>query len=111
MRKYNLLCVLNGSLDDEQVSAAMQQITSIIHESGGKAGSWETIGRKSLAGNFRKKKNMATGYFVVNKVEVPVDKLQDLNWNLKHYEPLIRFMFNNPPKEKSDSKQEEMVTA
>lgn len=90
MKNYELLTILKPNLDSEEVDKVVAKLHEEIVEMGGKILSSEKIGRKKLAFDVQ---NFRDGFFVTTLLNVPADKVAELNRSLRLNENVIRIMF------------------
>ena len=86
MRDYELLFVLDPSLDEEQKEALVETVKSIIN-AGGEAGEADVWGERKLAYNINKK---STGYYVVLPFKADAELPKELDRRLRINENVMR---------------------
>ena len=86
MRDYELLFVLDPSLDEEQKATLIETVKSIIN-AGGEAGEADVWGDKKLAYNINKK---STGYYVVLPFKADAELPKELDRRLRINENVMR---------------------
>ncbi|HID85895.1 MAG TPA: 30S ribosomal protein S6 [Anaerolineae bacterium] len=102
MREYELVLVVHPELDDEGVNAVVDQVRSVITDSGGEvtlmgqltdgsgqiapAESWK---RRKLAYPIQK---LREGYYVVMRTQVEKETLDELDRHLKLNEAVLRHL-------------------
>ena len=86
MRDYELLFVLDPSLDEEQKAALIETVKSII-TAGGEAGEADVWGERKLAYSINKK---STGYYVVMPFKADAELPKELDRRLRINENVMR---------------------
>ena len=86
MRDYELLFVLDPSLDEEQKATLIETVKSVIN-AGGEAGEADVWGDKKLAYNINKK---STGYYVVLPFKADAELPKELDRRLRINENVMR---------------------
>ena len=86
MRDYELLFVLDPSLDEEQKDALIETVKSVIN-AGGEAGEADVWGERKLAYSINKK---STGYYVVMPFKADAELPKELDRRLRINENVIR---------------------
>ncbi len=89
MNKYELLVVLNGMLEDDERSAAMERVTGYITRFGGNVTNVDDWGKKRLAYEIQK---MSEAYYVIVSFEAPLDAPAQIESNIRIMEQVIRFL-------------------
>ena len=89
MNKYELLIVLNGNLEDDARSAAMERIYSYITRFGGNVTKVDEWGKKKLAYEIQK---MTEAYYYIVDFEAPLDAPAQIENNVRIMEQVIRFL-------------------
>ena len=87
MRDYELLFVLDPSLDEEQKANLVETAKSVINNGGGEAGEADVWGEKKLAYNINKK---STGYYVVLPFKADAELPKELDRRLRINENVMR---------------------
>jgi small subunit ribosomal protein S6 len=87
MRDYELLFVLDPSLDEEQKATLIETVKSVISNEGGEAGEPDVWGDKKLAYNINKK---STGYYVVLPFKADAELPKELDRRLRINENVMR---------------------
>ena len=90
MKNYELLTILKPNLDSEEVDKVVEKLHADIVDMGGKILSSDKIGRKKLAFDVQ---NFRDGFFVTTILNVPAERVAELNRNLRLNENVIRIMF------------------
>ena len=88
MRDYELLFVLDPSLDEETKANLIETVKSVIN-AGGEAGEADVWGERRLAYSINKKN---TGYYVVLPFKAEADLPKELDRRLKISDHVIRHM-------------------
>ena len=86
MRDYELLFVLDPSLDEETKANLIETVKSVIN-AGGEAGEADVWGDRKLAYNINKKN---TGYYVVIPFKAEADLPKELDRRLRINENVMR---------------------
>jgi small subunit ribosomal protein S6 len=86
MRDYELLFVLDPSLDEEQKDALIETVKSVIN-AGGEAGEADAWGERKLAYSINKK---STGYYVVMPFKADAELPKELDRRLRINENVMR---------------------
>ena len=86
MRDYELLFVLDPSLDEEAKASLVERIKDVIN-AGGEAGEADVWGDRRLAYNINKKN---TGYYVVIPFKAEADLPKELDRRLRINENVMR---------------------
>lgn len=86
MRDYELLFVLDPTLDEEQKSAIIETVKTVIN-AGGEAGEADVWGERRLAYNINKK---STGYYVVMPFKADAELPKELDRRLRINENVMR---------------------
>jgi len=89
MIKYELVIVLNGTLEDEARSAAMEKVTEYITRVGGVVSNIDDWGKKRLAYEIQK---MNEAFYYIVAFEAPLDAPQQIEENVRIMEQVIRFL-------------------
>ena len=89
MQKYELVVVLNGNLEDEARSAAMERVYGYITRFGGTVANVDEWGKRKLAYEIQKM-NEAFYYFV--KFESDSECPAKVENAIRIMEPVIRFL-------------------
>lgn len=86
MRDYELLFVLDPSLDEETKANLVETVKSVIN-AGGEAGEADVWGERKLAYNINKK---STGYYVVVPFKAEAELPKELDRRLRINENVMR---------------------
>jgi small subunit ribosomal protein S6 len=89
MNKYELVVVLNGNLEDDARSAAMERVTGYITRFGGTVTNVDDWGKKRLAYEIQK---MNEAFYYVVTFEAPLDAPAQIEDNIRIMEQVIRFL-------------------
>ena len=89
MQKYELVVVLNGSLEDDERSAAMEKVTGYITRFGGNITNVDDWGKKKLAYEIQK---MSEAYYTVVTFEAPLEAPAQIEENIRIMEQVVRFL-------------------
>ena len=90
MKNYELMVVFKPNLDTEEVNVAVEKLSAVATELGGKFESVEKTGRKKLAyevAGFR------DGFFATVVVSLPENQVAEFRRQLKLSDSVIRTMF------------------
>lgn len=90
MKKYELLSVIKPNLDNDEADKVVQKVEETIQNLGGSVTNTDKMGRKKLAFDV---KGYRDSYFVVQKMNLPEDKVVELKRQVKLNENIIRTMF------------------
>ncbi|MBR6406640.1 MAG: 30S ribosomal protein S6 [Lachnospiraceae bacterium] len=89
MQKYELVVVLNGSLEDDERSAAMERVSGYITRFGGNITNVDDWGKKKLAYEIQK---MSEAYYTVVTFEAPLEAPAQIEENIRIMEQVVRFL-------------------
>ena len=89
MNKYELVVVLNGSLEDDERSAAMERVNGYITRFGGNVTKVDEWGKKKLAYEIQK---MSEAFYNIVYFEAPQDAPAQIEDNIRIMEQVIRFL-------------------
>ena len=89
MQKYELVVVLNGSLEDDERSAAMERVSGYITRFGGNITNVDDWGKKKLAYEIQK---MSEAYYTVVDFEAPLEAPAQIEENIRIMEQVVRFL-------------------
>lgn len=90
MKNYELMVVFKPNLDTEEVGAAIDKLSSVVADLGGKVENVEKTGRKKLAyevAGFR------DGFFATIVVALPETQVSEFKRQLRLTDSVIRTMF------------------
>lgn len=90
MKSYELLLMIKPNIDSEEVQAIVGKIAESIENLSGKVLDTDFMGRKKLAYDI---KNFRDAYMAVLKVELPAEKVAELNRQMRLNENVLRMMF------------------
>ena len=89
MNKYELVIVLNGNLEDDARSAAMEKVNNYITRFGGVVTGTDDWGKKKLAYEIQK---MNEAFYQIVKFEAPADAPAQIESKVRIMEQVIRFL-------------------
>ena len=89
MQKYELVVVLNGSLEDDERSAAMERVSGYITRFGGNITNVDDWGKKKLAYEIQK---MSEAYYTVVTFEASLEAPAQIEENIRIMEQVVRFL-------------------
>ncbi len=89
MKAYELMLVLDPSLDEEAHNATVEKINGIITADGGVVDSTEAWGRRRLAYEIN---NLTDGDYTVVNFHAPASTVAELDRVLHITDPVVRFM-------------------
>lgn len=89
MRKYEVMYVLNASMDDAARQAEVESIHSIITENGGSIVKVDVWGVKEFAYEIE---NMTKGFYVVTTFEAENAALNEFNRLMRINKNVVRFL-------------------
>ena len=89
MNKYELVVVLNGNLEDDDRSAAMERVQGYITRFGGNVTNVDDWGKKKLAYEIQK---MNEAFYYIVTFEAPLDAPAQIEENIRIMEQVIRFL-------------------
>ena len=89
MNKYELVVVLNATLEDDERSAAIEKVTGYITRTGGSVTKVDEWGLKTLAYEIQK---MTEAYYYVIDFEAPESAPADIESNVRIMEQVLRFL-------------------
>ena len=89
MQKYELVVVLNGNLEDEARSAAMERVYGYITRFGGTVANVDEWGKRKLAYEIQK---MNEAFYYIVTFEAPLDAPAQIEDNIRIMEQIIRFL-------------------
>ena len=89
MNKYELVVVLNGSLEDDEKSATMERISNYITRFGGNVVNVDDWGKKKLAYEIQK---ISEAFYTIITFEAPVTAPAEIERRVRIMEQVIRFL-------------------
>ncbi len=89
MKQYELLATIKPNLDMEEVDKVIKKLEEKVESFGGKVNSVDKLGRKKLAYEIQ---NFRDGFFLVVKMDLDGDKVQELKRYIKLSENYLRQM-------------------
>lgn len=87
MKNYELLCVLPGTLSEDEVTPVMKQVLDIVSSQGGTAVKVEDRGKLRLAHPI---KHIRYGYFHLVQFEAETESIEKMNAKLRFIKELLR---------------------
>ena len=90
MKKYELLATIKPNLDNDDADKIAAKIEENVSSLGGSVLETEKLGRKKLAYDVQ---GFRDGFMIVQKMNIPADKIVEFKLNLKLNENVIRTMF------------------
>lgn len=89
MNFYENMVILNPSLNDEEIKAAVEKISELITGFGGEVLKAENWGKRKLAYELNKLKTGIYMFFLFKAPSPTIKKIEDY---FKVYDPVIKFM-------------------
>ena len=89
MKKYELLATIKPNLDNDEADKIAAKIEENVSSLGGSVLETEKLGRKKLAYDVQ---GFRDGFMIVQKMNIPADKIVEFKRNLKLNENVIRKM-------------------
>ena len=90
MKTYELLTVFKPNLDAEEVDKAIDALSKVVSDFGGKVDSTDKTGRKKLAYDIQ---NFRDGFFVTTVLNLPEEKVAEFRRQLRLNDNILRTMF------------------
>ena len=90
MPSYELVCILNASLSEDDFTRVMGKVTDLITKFGGTVFETTQWGKRRLAYPIKKQ---FEGNYVLQKVQIQQTALKELDTNLKLSEDVLRYLF------------------
>ena len=90
MPSYELVCILNASLSEDDFTRVMGKVTDLITKFGGTVSETTQWGKRRLAYPIKKQ---FEGNYVLQKVQIKQTALKELDTNLKLSEDVLRYLF------------------
>ena len=90
MKTYELLAIFKPNLDAEEIDKAVEAVSTVITDFGGKVDSVDKIGRKKLAFDVQ---SFRDGFFTSMILALPADKVAEFKRQLRLNDNIIRTMF------------------
>jgi len=87
---YELVCILNASLSEDDYSRVMGKVNDLITKFGGTVSETTQWGKRRLAYPIKKQ---FEGNYVLQKVQIQQTALKELDTNLKLSEDVLRYLF------------------
>jgi len=95
MKKYELLATIKPNLDNDEADKVAAKLEETVSSLGGSVLETEKLGRKKLAYDIQ---GFRDGFMVVQKMNMPQDKVSEFKRALRLNESLIRTMFTEVKK-------------
>ncbi len=95
MGKYELLSAIKPNLDNDEADKVVSKIEETVQTFGGNVIDTEKMGRKKSAYDIQ---GYRDSYFVVQRMNLPENKVQDLKRQLRLNENIIRTIFTKVEK-------------
>lgn len=95
MGKYELLSAIKPNLDNDEADKVVTKIEETVQNLGGNVIDTEKIGRKKSAYDVQ---GYRDSYFVVQKMNLPEDKVVDFKRQLRLNENILRTIFTKVKK-------------
>ena len=89
MRKYELVWILGGDVDEEQGAESIEKITSLVADAGGEVTGTDIWGKRALA--YPIKKN-SEGYYLQANFEIDGPQVQDFERAIYADQSIIRHL-------------------
>lgn len=106
MPKYEIGYILSSAISDDVTPAVASEISKSVEASGGKILNEDHWGRRKLAYPIGRTRN---GYYAFLTVDLPTDKVAEIEHKLRTNEAVIRFMVvNQTMGDKRRAKDEEI---
>jgi small subunit ribosomal protein S6 len=87
---YELVCILNANLSEDDFSRVLGKVNDLIAKFGGTVGETTQWGKRRLAYPIKKQ---SEGNYVLEKVQIKQTALKELDANLKLSEDVLRYLF------------------
>ncbi|MFA5352997.1 MAG: 30S ribosomal protein S6 [Thermodesulfovibrionales bacterium] len=89
MNIYENVVILNPSLNEEEVKAAVEKISSLVTNNGGEVLKVDHWGKRRLAYELNKQK---LGIYILFLFKAPSGTVREMENYFKVYDPIIKFM-------------------
>ena len=89
MRKYELVWILGGDVDEEQGTESIEKITSLIIDAGGEVTGTDVWGKRVLAYPIKKNRE---GYYLQANFEIDGPQAQDFERAIYADQSIIRHL-------------------
>lgn len=89
MNIYENVVILNPSLNEEELKAAVEKIVDVIKGTNGEVLKVDTWGRRKLAYELNKQK---MGYYVMFLMKAPSPTVKKIEDYFKVFDPVMKFM-------------------
>lgn len=93
MRRYELMVILLGSLDEDEVEGALQRVRDVVAAQEGSVVDEAFWGKRELAYEIDKKTH---GYYAVFDLEMTLEGLTEVERQLKLSDNVVRFKTVRP---------------
>ena len=90
MPSYELVCILNANLSEDDYSRVLGKVSDLITKFGGTVSETTQWGKRRLAYPIKKQ---FEGNYVLQKVQIKQTALKELDTNLKLSEDVLRYLF------------------
>jgi len=87
---YELVCILNANLSEDDYSRVLGKVSDLITKFGGTVSETTQWGKRRLAYPIKKQ---FEGNYVLQKVQIKQTALKELDTNLKLSEDVLRYLF------------------
>ncbi len=102
MKEYELVVVLNGTVEDDARLAALEKVKGYITRFGGEIKDAKDWGKKKLAYEIQK---MTEAYYYVISFEAPTDAPAQIEARVRIMEQVLRFLITEIPVVKKEKKE------
>ncbi|MDX1659641.1 MAG: 30S ribosomal protein S6 [Nitriliruptorales bacterium] len=93
MRRYEMMVILPGSLDDDEVEGVLQRIRDVVDQQEGRLVDEAFWGKREFAYEINKATH---GYYAVFDLEMSLDGVTELERQLKLSDNVVRFKTVRP---------------
>ena len=100
-REYELMYIIRPDLDDEQVTAAVASVRSLIETNGGAVLKTTSWGKRRLAYEV---KHLRDGYYMIVRCDLDAAKVKDIERALTIHDSVFRHLLTIAP-DKTDPSQ------
>ena len=90
MPSYELVCILNANLSEDDYTRVLGKVSDLITKFGGTVSETTQWGKRRLAYPIKKQ---FEGNYVLQKVQIKQTALKELDTNLKLSEDVLRYLF------------------
>nr|WP_122012122.1 30S ribosomal protein S6 [Maliibacterium massiliense] len=98
MNQYEVLYIINDSLEEAQKKEIVERFSNLVSENGGTVDSVDEWGRRKLAYPIN---DMNEGYYVLMNFSSEPTLPRELERNMLIQENILRFMVTRKPEEKA----------